>query len=176
LSPYLEISHARAQAFLETLLEKGMHKKALEVTGLAWANIIGWQACPAFKAVYEAVCTALDARRKKEARDALHTRAVDGWDEPVFQGGKMVGTVNKFSDKCLELELKGLDRETFGAAADDAAPKVAVQINIEGVPGVASVNLASTMPAPPVETGLEQGDNDPIQHMYEPADTDTESV
>lgn len=176
LIPYLAVGHARAQAFLEALLEKGMHKRALEVSGLTWGVISGWQACKEFRAVYDAVCAALDTRRKKEARDALHTRAVDGVPEPVYQGGKRVGKVQRYSDKCLELELKGLDRETFGNTGDDNAPKVAVQINIEGVPGVASVHHAYTMPALPDETDAEQAISDAVQGISEQSNTDTESV
>lgn len=176
LNAYLEVGHARAQAFLETLLETGVHKRALEDTGLTWGVISGWQSCKPFRDVYECILAAIDVRRKRQARDALHTRAVDGVPEPVYQGGKLVGEVQRYSDKCLELELKGLDRETFGSAADDNAPKVAVQINIEGVPGVAAVNLSSTMPALPVETGSEQAITDAVQGMEDSSGTDTESV
>lgn len=33
-------------------------------------------------------------------------RALDGWEEPVYQGGRMVGTVRKFSDTLLIFQTK----------------------------------------------------------------------
>ncbi len=40
---------------------------------------------------------------EREAR----RRAVEGWNEPVYQKGMQVGVVRKYSDKLLELLLKG---------------------------------------------------------------------
>lgn len=42
-------------------------------------------------------------------REEARRRGVDGWDEPVFQGGQQVGVVRKYSDRMLELELKRRD-------------------------------------------------------------------
>lgn len=38
--------------------------------------------------------------------DAAVQRAVDGWQEPVFHEGKIVGSITKFSDRLLELCLR----------------------------------------------------------------------
>lgn len=43
-----------------------------------------------------------------EVEAELHRRAVEGWDEPVFQRGERVGTVRKYSDRLLELRAKAL--------------------------------------------------------------------
>ena len=71
-----------------------------------------------------AVCpeTVRDRRRKdkgfdKQIEEALQdyreiveqevrTRAVDGWDEPVYYKGDVVGHINKKSDRMLELHVK----------------------------------------------------------------------
>lgn len=42
-------------------------------------------------------------------RDEIRRRAVDGWDEPVFQKGGQVGVVRKFSDQLLMFEAKRRD-------------------------------------------------------------------
>jgi hypothetical protein len=42
-------------------------------------------------------------------REEIRRRGVDGWDEPVFQGGRAVGVVRKFSDALLMLEAKRRD-------------------------------------------------------------------
>jgi len=38
-------------------------------------------------------------------------RAVDGWEEPVFQKGELIGHVRKFSDRLLELMAKRTNAE-----------------------------------------------------------------
>lgn len=46
-----------------------------------------------------------------EAADVLEReawrRATEGWEEPVYQGGKLVGHVRKYSDAMLALLLRG---------------------------------------------------------------------
>ena len=53
----------------------------------------------------------------EEASDRLEgeawRRAVEGWDEPVFFQGKVVGAVRKYSDRMLELLLKGHRPEKY---------------------------------------------------------------
>jgi hypothetical protein len=39
-------------------------------------------------------------------------RAVQGWDEPVFHQGRKVGTIRKYSDRMLEILLKGTGRRS----------------------------------------------------------------
>jgi len=61
-----------------------------------------------------------DGEFAAELRDAVQTgthaledearrRAVDGVDEPVFQGGELVGHVRRYSDRLLEFLLKKRD-------------------------------------------------------------------
>lgn len=38
----------------------------------------------------------------------LHRRAVEGYEEPVYQKGELVGTVTKYSDRLLEIRAKAL--------------------------------------------------------------------
>jgi len=38
--------------------------------------------------------------------DEATRRAVEGWDEPVYQGGQRVGTKRKFSDRLLIARLE----------------------------------------------------------------------
>lgn len=40
-------------------------------------------------------------------------RAVTGWNEPVFQGGRQVGTIRKYSDPLLVLLLKANKPDKF---------------------------------------------------------------
>lgn len=54
---------------------------------------------------------------KDDAVDMLETearrRAVDGVEKPVYQGGKKVGTIRKYSDTLLIFLLKGARPETY---------------------------------------------------------------
>lgn len=38
----------------------------------------------------------------------LHRRAVEGYEEPVYQRGELVGTITKYSDRLLEIRAKAL--------------------------------------------------------------------
>ena len=60
------------------------------------------------EAYQAAVNDALDSLEEEARR-----RAHDGWQEPVYQGGKQVGTVQRFSDNLLMFLLKGKRPEVF---------------------------------------------------------------
>lgn len=65
-------------------------------------------------------------QRIEEAERELHRRAVEGWEEPVFDiKGNLCGHKRKFSDACLIFLLKSLKPETF---AD--RPQALVQNNL----------------------------------------------
>jgi hypothetical protein len=42
-------------------------------------------------------------------RDEVRRRAIEGWDESVYQRGQLVGHVRKFSDALLMMEAKRRD-------------------------------------------------------------------
>lgn len=68
----------------------------------------------AFKKLWdEAIDIATDALEAEARR-----RAVQGWNEPVFQGGVKVGAVRKYSDRMLEILLKGHRPEKFRERVD----------------------------------------------------------
>jgi len=52
--------------------------------------------------------------------DAAHTRAVDGVEEILASGGKIVGSQRRYSDRLLELLLRADNPERFGRSKDDA--------------------------------------------------------
>jgi hypothetical protein len=52
----------------------------------------------------------------EEAEAELKTRAVDGWEEPVFHNGELCGTKRKYSDLCLIFLLKALDPAKYREA------------------------------------------------------------
>jgi hypothetical protein len=40
-------------------------------------------------------------------------RAIDGWEEPVYQGGQLIGSKTVYSDSLLALLLKGRRKSVF---------------------------------------------------------------
>jgi hypothetical protein len=45
--------------------------------------------------------------------DEARRRAVDGWDEPVFQRGELVGHVRRYDSRLLEMLLRARDPARF---------------------------------------------------------------
>ena len=50
-----------------------------------------------------------DAMGLDFVRDEIRRRAIDGWDEPVYQQGELAGYIRRKSDRLLELEAKRRD-------------------------------------------------------------------
>lgn len=69
-----------------------------------------------------------NVRRIEEAEKELHRRAVEGWEEPVFDiKGNHCGNKRKYSDACLIFMLKSLKPEVF---ADKPQAQALVQNNL----------------------------------------------
>jgi len=104
-------------------------------------------------------------------RDELRRRAVDGWEEPVVSAGKILGTVQKFSDRLLELELKRRDlgyRERSGVTV---AVGVGQPPDLQhGVPlsDVAKVLLDAGVDLQALAAGPEIVDGDLLDERDEP--------
>jgi hypothetical protein len=90
------------KAFLETLRRTANITSAASSAGIERTTAyLARNTHPDFSAAWdEAIEIATDALELEARR-----RAMDGWDEPVFQGGMNVGTVRKYSDRLLEMQL-----------------------------------------------------------------------
>lgn len=62
--------------------------------------------------------------------DEARRRALDGWDDPVFQQGQLVGHVRRYSDRLLEFLLRGRRPAVYRDSASTLA--------VSGVVGVAA--------------------------------------
>lgn len=70
--------------------------------------------------------TVRNIKRIEEAEKELHRRAVEGWEEPVFDiKGNHCGNKRRYSDACLIFMLKSLKPEVF---ADK--PQALIQNNV----------------------------------------------
>lgn len=103
------ITKAQQQAFLRAFAETGIIRDAAEAANIHRCTHWRWLQDPEYAAAYEAATAEAADRIEREAL----RRALEGWEEPVFQGGKQVGTVRKFDSRLLELLLKAHKPERF---------------------------------------------------------------
>lgn len=90
-------------AFVEALKIAGNVSEACELSGAARTTVYRHrESDPDFAKAWDEACDIAWDRLEREA----YRRAAEGWDEPVYQGGKLVGHVRKFSDRMLEITLR----------------------------------------------------------------------
>ena len=92
----------RQRTFLTALADAGMLLQACQRAKVSRNTVFEWRRDPAFAALFQ---EAIDHAIETFAREAVR-RGRDGWLEPVYQGGKKVGSIRKYSDRLLELVLK----------------------------------------------------------------------
>lgn len=130
------ITEAKRRAFLAALRATGNVRSACEAAQIGRRTAYNWREDASFKADWdEAVTDACDLLEREARR-----RAVDGWPEPVWHKGEMCGTVQKFSDRMLELLLMAHRPERFRpnassqAAAAGSEPAAWMDLAESGLP------------------------------------------
>lgn len=87
------------------------------------------------KAFEEALEASADALEREARR-----RAIEGWEEPVYQGGQLVGSKRVYSDTLLSLLLRGRRKKVFADRTEltgaDGGPVQASVTIVSGVPSV----------------------------------------
>ena len=87
-------------------------------------------------AAFSERCAAAEAEAIDLLEAEARRRAVEGWDEPVYQKGAQVGVIRKFSDALLALKLKAKKpeyRDKFDITANmTVSPSEASAILAEG--------------------------------------------
>lgn len=106
-------------AFLRAFAVKGIILHAAQAAGVGRRTVQDWKReNPAFcELMAEAHEDALD-EMEEEARRRGH----DGVLEPVFQAGKEVGQIRRYSDHLLMMFLKGKRRESFSERTETTGP------------------------------------------------------
>lgn len=105
-----KIRHPKKRAFLAAMAEVGNITRAAELADVARSQHYVWiTEDPAYVEAFAAA--------EEEAADRLETearrRAVQGVEEPVWQMGKYMGTIQKYSDTLLIFLLKGARPEKY---------------------------------------------------------------
>lgn len=106
-------TEAQQAAFLGAYASVGVVTAACKLVGVDRQRHYEWLADQEkypdyekrFKDAHEQACDRLEAEAVR--------RAVQGWDEPVYQMGALVGTKRMYSDRMLELMLKARRPGTF---------------------------------------------------------------
>ena len=136
----------RLDGFLVDIANAGFHKPALWHWRLDWATEIqpritaGPKFDEEFAASYKSAKECGEQYRILLREENADMKAMEGWDEPVYQQGKFVGLIRRFSERLHELMLKAgnpgkfADRHRFGGE------------NGEQLPGV--VMIPAAVPAP----------------------------
>lgn len=122
-------------AFLAHLAETGILTDASEAAGIDRSNV--WRRRHSDPEFAKACDEALDMAADKLEREARR-RAIEGVEEPVYQGGQLVGTRTVYSDTLLALLLKGRRKKVFAerieqTGADGGPVKQAIVV-ATGVP------------------------------------------
>lgn len=103
----------RQTAFLIALSRTGCVRDACRSVGISSTSAYRLRReCPDFAAGWDRALK----RAMPTLEGAAFTRAVEGWEEPVYQGGRMIGTRRRYSDSLLRLLLQR------GMVDDGAAP------------------------------------------------------
>jgi hypothetical protein len=109
--PSARLTTARRKSLALDLLSQG-HTLAhiRKVLGVNRVTVFRWRKDdPSFAQAYSDAMEAGTDVIEQEAR----RRAVDGHDQPVFQGGKQVGVVRVYSDMLAALLLRGRRPEIY---------------------------------------------------------------
>lgn len=95
----------RKQArFLHAFAQTGLDRDGCQAAGVTAFALRDWRARnETFALLYDAAFREASDRIERE----VIRRAVDGWDEPVYQGGKRVGHIRRYDSNLLALLLKG---------------------------------------------------------------------
>lgn len=127
--------HLWTDAFLAHLAECGILTDAAAAAGIDRSTVFRRRQDD--EEFAQAVDEAIDMAADKLEREARR-RAVDGVEEPVYQGGQLVGKRMVYSDSLLALLLKGRRKKVFAERVEttgaDGGPVQTRTVIVTGVP------------------------------------------
>jgi len=160
--------HSRLLQTIEMTVDGILWRVIEGKTGIRWCQITAWSNIAEFRALWHAARDAGEDYRRELRVGAAHARAVDGWDEPVYNRGVQCGVIRRFSDRLLEMLMK---------ADDPRYRDSGHQVNVNNQCGV-QVIFENPRQEPP-ETGPERDLSQPTTFENprdeQPAGTGTET-
>lgn len=147
-------------SILNSIARCGVISQALQAHGL---SATGWLRFKSTRPQIEDLVKKAMAVYADRIESAIHTRAIEGWLEPVYFMGTVVGFKRKFSDSLLELHAKrhikeyrdksSLDVQVSGGALVVPAPAMDADAWLEDAQSRKRVtNTAATPDAPTTPT------------------------
>jgi uncharacterized protein YbaA (DUF1428 family) len=118
--PVTDAENALAkQRFIAEFVKHGFVARACRDAKVARQTYYSWMRTdPQFA---QDVADAVEDRNDA-IREELYRRGVEGWDEPVYQGGRRVGDITKYSDSVL-LKIASARLEEYRSLTEKYAPK-----------------------------------------------------
>lgn len=103
--------HPKKAAFLAAYAECGTVTQAARAADIDRCTHYDWMKSDTdyaalFGLAHKAACDTLESEARR--------RAIEGWEEPVFQNGECVGHKRRFSDALLIFLMKGNNPTKFG--------------------------------------------------------------
>ena len=93
----------RQRSYARALAETGSHTAAAARVGMSRESA---RRARGRSPTFAAMCAEALEQGAPSPVEAARQRAIDGWDEPVFQGGKLVGQRRRYSDALLRLVIQ----------------------------------------------------------------------
>lgn len=119
-----QVRPLKQRRFLEAFTQTGNLSYAADYAKVNRQSHYRWlESSEAYREAFERV-----AREEAVERLELEARrrAVEGWEEPVYQGGQQIGSIRKYSDTLLIFLLKGAApakyRERYEIGGPDGGP------------------------------------------------------
>ena len=150
-------------AFISYFRVTGDIRVSAKLAGCAKGTHYFWMSTtPAYKKAWESCRSTIAAM----VEDSLVPKLIDGWDEPVYQGGELVGHKRKFDLAAMQRYLAKAKPEVFG-------DKIEIDASIKPVsPAEMLAALAGTVPYAEEENGLPSDD----AHLDGDSASDTEEA
>lgn len=103
---------AQQQRFLEAFSVHGITGMAATEAGVSRATVHDWlERDQDFRERFEGA----EEDTRSVIRQEVHRRAIEGWDEPVYQRGKLVGYVRKRSRLLLRATMAAQQHDRTSA-------------------------------------------------------------
>lgn len=110
-----ELATAKRDAFLAAFAELGTVTHAAQSVGIDRKRHYEWMDTdPEYPHLFSEAGVKAKEAMVREAR----RRAIEGTEKPIYQGGKLVGTIREYSDTLLIFLMKGAMPETYRERVD----------------------------------------------------------